>query len=102
MRIDCNRRRLAVLLLVVTLGASCFGPMNATRRMHAWNRSIENRWAGEAVYSVLLVVPGYLLAIVGDVLIFNYFDFWGQRNPMAPPSPRQLREIEELDEDRHG
>jgi hypothetical protein len=76
--------------------------MNATRRMHAWNRGIENRWAGEAVYTVLCVVPGYLLAIVGDILIFNYFEFWGVENPMAPPSPGQLKEIEELDEDRHG
>ena len=93
---------LAVVLGLVVLSASCFGPMNATRKLHASNRGIEERWAGEGVYVVLWLVPAYLICSAGDLLIFNSIEFWGGRNPIVPPSPRDLRELEELDEDRHG
>jgi hypothetical protein len=99
---NVHRCRLAVLLGLVVLSAGCFGPMNATRKLHATNRGIEERWGGEGVYVVLWLVPAYLGAVAGDLLIFNTMQFWGGENPIVPPSPRDLRELEELDEDRHG
>ena len=97
-----TRRWWIAALLAVVCGTSCFGPMNATRKLNAWNRGIEERWPGEAVYVVLMLVPAYLGCVAGDVLIFNTIEFWGGRNPILPPSPRTWRELTELDEDRHG
>ena len=51
---------------------------------------------------MLWLVPAYLGCVAGDVLIFNTIEFWGATNPIVALSPRHLREIEELDEDRHG
>ncbi len=39
-----------VLLGVMLFTSGCFGPMSATGRLKTWNREIENRWAGQAVY----------------------------------------------------
>ncbi len=83
---------LAVLLSLAFM-SSCIGPMNASKRLHTWNREVENRWAGEGVFLVLRVVYIYPLAFLGDVLIFNSIEFWGGNNPIDPPSAERLKAL---------
>ena len=95
-----NTCLLAGALVFATLASSCFGPFNATRRIHTWNREIENRWAGEAVFVVFRVAYVYTLAFVGDVLLFNSIEFWGGDNPIEPPSPVRLKALKDADDAR--
>ena len=67
---------LAVLLSLAFTSTSCIGPMNATKRIHTWNREIEDRWVGEGVFLVFRVAYVYSVAFVGDILIFNSIQFW--------------------------
>ena len=84
----------AAALLLVTAG--CFGPNNAARRVHTWNREIENRWVGQLVY--LVVRPFVILpCFVGDILIFNSIQFWGWDNPIDPPSQERIQALMEKD-----
>ena len=92
------------LLAVMLFSSACIGTMNATSRLKTWNREIENRWAGEAVYVLLRIPYGgvYGLVFLSDVLLFNSVEFWGGENPVEPVNPDRIRAITELDKRRHG
>lgn len=94
----------AALVVLASLTSACVGPMNATSRLKTWNREIENRWAGEAVYLLLRVPWGgiYGLVFLSDVLFFNSIEFWGGENPVDPVAPERHQRVRELDARRHG
>ncbi len=93
---------LAAILAAALLFTGCYGPMNASSRLSIWNREIENRWAGEAVFLPLRIFYVYTVAFLGDVLIFNTMEFWGGENPIKPVSPERIKAVRKLDEERHG
>lgn len=95
---------ISALLGVMVFASGCFGTMNATGRVKTWNREIENRWAGEAVYIGLRIPWGgvYGLVFLSDVLVFNSLEFWTGENPVDPVDPARLVQIKELDARRHG
>ena len=86
------KRSFLALAATALLCTSCLGPNNAVRRVHTWNREIENRWLGEAVYFVIRM-PVYIPCFLGDILIFNSIEFWGGTNPIDPPSPDRVQAI---------
>jgi len=90
---------LCALLLAFTF-TSCVGTFNASRRIHTWNREIDNRWLGEGVFLVFRFLPVYAAAAVGDLLIFNSMAFWGWDNPIDPPDPARLKALQEADDAR--
>ena len=94
------RRTVLIALLLALTTTSCVGPFNATRRIHTWNREIDNRWAGEGVFLVFRALPVYGLAAVGDMLIFNSFQFWGFDNPIDPPSKDRVKALHDADDAR--
>ena len=85
------------LLLVCT---SCFGPFNTSRRLHTWNREIENRWGGEGVYLVFSFAWVYRVAWLSDAFIFNSIEFWGGDNPIDPPSQERIKALWDADDAR--
>lgn len=93
---------LAALLAAAMLFGGCYGPMNASSRLSIWNREIENRWAGEAVFLPLRILYVYTATFLGDVLIFNTIEFWGGENPVEPVAPERVEAVRKLDEERHG
>ena len=75
---------LSVALAVLTAG--CYGPFNLTRKVHQWNGRMGNdKWEDEFLFLLLTWVPLYSVAALGDALIFNAFEFWGEPNPVEPP-----------------
>jgi hypothetical protein len=81
----------AAVLGLAVLGSSCYGPFNLTRRVHHWNGTVtENNWGQEGVFLLLVIVPVYELAMIGDWLIFNSIEFWGGENPISPPATAQV------------
>jgi len=95
-----GKRVLLIALLLATLATGCVGPFNATRRVHTWNREIENRWVGEGVFLVFRAAFVYSVAAVGDLLIFNSCDFWGFENPIDPPSRERIDQLNAADDAR--
>ena len=94
------RASVAGLLVVALMASGCYGPFNLTRRLYRWNGQIsQDKWAVEAVFIVCAWAPVYLLAGLGDSLVFNSIEFWGGKNPVEPPSAQgvQTRRIAKAD-----
>ncbi len=90
------------LLVLLFAGTSCFGPFNLSSRLHTWNREIENRWLGEAVYLPMRVFYVYSAAFFADALIFNSIEFWGGENPIDPPSAERIKALRDADDAREA
>jgi len=80
-------RILAPIVLLGVFATSCIGPMNAFNGVLNWNSQVsESKWLNELVF-----LPVYAIALpiagLGDVLIFNSFEFWGGKNPIGAPDP---------------
>ncbi len=63
--------------------SGCYGSNAAFNRFHKWNGSFGNKWAKFGVHALFWILPVYELCILGDILIFNSFEFWSGKNPMA-------------------
>ena len=73
----------ACLAAALVFGSSgCYGPFKLTKKLHAWNGQVGEKWANEFVFLVLIWVPVYGLATLGDALIFNSIEFWTGENPI--------------------
>jgi len=81
-----RRTTAAVGLLALFLVTGCLGAGNATARLYQVNRRVENKWAREGVFLVL--IPGYLVCSLGDNLIFNPIQWWTGEHPIDPPSEK--------------
>ena len=80
--------------------SGCFGPFNLSSRLHTWNREIENRWLGEAVFLPFRVFYVYSAAFLADALIFNSISFWGGDNPIDPPAAERRKALNDADDAR--
>jgi len=78
------RRRLGALAVAVALlGSGCFGSFNLTRKLYQWNDTVsQDKWIKEVVFIVLVWVPVYGLATLGDAVLFNTIEFWSGENPI--------------------
>ncbi len=76
--------RAMALLCVLALSTACLGPNHATGRLARFNDDIDNRWAKQGTFMVLL--PGYLLFSLSDNLVFNSIYWWTGNNPVDPPA----------------
>ncbi|MHC4605706.1 MAG: DUF3332 family protein [Planctomycetota bacterium] len=71
---------LAACLVLILVGSSgCFGPMKLMRGLDDWanQQYVDSSWLGAVMFYPVLI-PGYVLAFVGDVFIVNVIDFWGE------------------------
>ena len=89
-------RNLTALALTAVLATSCIGSMSASVGLKTWNREIEDRVVGEAIYLALHLVPVYPLLFAGDILIFNSIEFWGRPNPILPTDPLRIEAVENM------
>jgi len=84
----------AGLLAAAMLAGGCLGPFNLTKRLYQWNTQVGTKWESEFMFLLLVLVPAYGLATVGDAVIFNSMEFWTGSNPVDPPqasAPRTKR-----------
>ena len=74
------------LVSFLSLTTACYGPFNLTRNLYKWNsqlrgtKEIGAKWMRGLVFPLL--IPFYLLAAVGDAVVFNFIEFWGGTNPV--------------------
>lgn len=73
------------LISVMSLTLSgCFGSFALTSKLHDWNGTVsDSKFVNELVFLGLCIIPVYELACLGDALIFNSIEFWGETNPIA-------------------
>lgn len=76
-------KKVLLLGLCAVMLSGCYGPFRLTKKLHAWNGSLGNKWANEAVFLVLNILPVYSFSLLGDAVIFNSVEFWTGKNPMA-------------------
>lgn len=84
------KQKLTQLLAVTLITASslamtgCFGSFSLTTKLHRWNDSVsDNKFVNELVFLGMCIIPAYELFCLGDLLIFNTIEFWGEKNPIA-------------------
>jgi hypothetical protein len=74
------------LVSFLSVTTACYGPFNLTRNLYKWNsqlkgtKEIGSKWMRGLVFPLL--IPFYLLAAVGDAVVFNFIEFWGGQNPI--------------------
>lgn len=76
--LDRIRRCLAAALIALAAATAtgCFGTFRLTRAVYGFNSDINNKIARTLVMWVMIILPVYALAGLGDVLIFNVIEFW--------------------------
>ena len=78
------RKATLAACLALGLTTSCLGPNNAHNSLRNWNAELsEQDWINEVVF--LVISPVHMIALAGDVLIFNTIDYWGDDNPIGDP-----------------
>lgn len=74
-----------VLLIAAfsVLLSGCFGTFALTRKVYNWNDSFESKFAKEAIFLGLNIIPVYGVASFIDGILFNSIEFWTGDNPVA-------------------
>jgi hypothetical protein len=84
-------RRIAVvtvLMSVMTMSTSCYGPFNLTKNVYHWNSNVKgsgqvnDKWMKEIVFFGMLIVPAYMFSALLDTFIFNSMHFWTGESPI--------------------
>lgn len=84
----------AVALGICFAGTSCIGPNNAYNSLSTWNSKLtESKFVNELAFLGLHIVPAYPLWFVGDLLIFNSWEFWTGENLISKPEPFKAQEM---------
>ncbi|MFY0598851.1 MAG: DUF3332 domain-containing protein [Cyclobacteriaceae bacterium] len=72
-----------VLLLSITL-SSCIGSFTMSSKLKNWNERVtDSKFANEAIFFILLVIPVYSFTLFVDGLILNSIEFWTGDNPLS-------------------
>jgi len=77
------KKLLAAAMLGMFVLSACTGTFTLTKKVHKFNREFKNKWVEEAVFLAFVIVPVYSISTLGDALIFNTFEFWTGKNPVA-------------------
>lgn len=99
----CARFRRTILLAMLTSTVAvaipgCYGSFNLVRSVHRFNGEVSSeKWVDELFFLVLIIIPVYPLASLGDAIIFNSIEFWSGSNPISPSAATEPRTIETAD-----
>ncbi|MDR1883323.1 MAG: DUF3332 domain-containing protein [Prevotella sp.] len=61
---------------------SCIGSFNLSRKVLAWNQTIDNKFVNEIVFIALWIVPVYEVSFLADIWVINTIEFWSGENPV--------------------
>jgi hypothetical protein len=71
---------LPALVATALLCTSCLGPNKTFISLGKWNdTATDYKWANEAIFIGLWIVPVYEVCYLGDVVILNSIDFWSEK-----------------------
>jgi hypothetical protein len=86
------KRKILPLALILTVGfAGCYGPFNLTRKLHKWNGTMGSKWANEAAFLGLAILPVYFFATLADAVVLNSIEFWSGKNPVTAKNVKSIQ-----------
>jgi hypothetical protein len=68
---------------VTTVLSGCYGQFGLVKALYKVNGSVQNIWARSGVTALLVIIPVYEFAGLGDVIIVNPIEFWSHVNPIT-------------------
>ncbi|WP_029906907.1 DUF3332 domain-containing protein [Prevotella sp. 10(H)] len=71
-----------ITLAGALLFSSCIGSFNLSKKVLAWNQTIDNKFVNEVIFFALWIVPVYEVCILADILVINSIEFWSGENPV--------------------
>ncbi len=71
------------LIALTTVLSGCYGQFALVHTLYKANGSVENKWARSGLTALMVILPVYGLAGLGDVIIFNPIEFWSHVNPIT-------------------
>ncbi len=71
------------MLALTTVMSGCYGQFALVHTLYKANGSVENKWARSGLTALMVILPVYGLAGLGDVIIFNPIEFWSHVNPIT-------------------
>ncbi len=71
------------LLCGAMLLSGCYGQFALVRTLYKANGQVENKWARSGLTALMVILPVYEFAGLGDVIIFNPIEFWTKKNPIT-------------------
>lgn len=72
----------AIALAGTLLFSSCIGSFNLSKKVLAWNQTVDSKFVNELVFLALCIVPVYQISMLADVLVINSIEFWTGENPV--------------------
>lgn len=72
----------ALALAGTMLFSSCIGSFNLSKKVLAWNQTIDSKFVNELVFFALWIVPVYEVCLLADILVINSIEFWSGDNPV--------------------
>lgn len=72
----------AIALASTFLFSSCIGSFNLSKKVLAWNQTIDSKFVNELVFFALWIVPVYEVCLLADILVINSIEFWSGENPV--------------------
>lgn len=89
-----RQRVVGGLLALALLGSGCMGSFSLTRKLYHWNQGVsQDRWGREFVFLILVLIPIYDLAGVGDAIVFNSIEFWTGKNPIETARAPKIKRL---------
>lgn len=87
-----------ISLTLVLSTAQCFGGFALTKKLYQFNKSIsagDNSLGGKFIRTlamwVMIVIPFYLVAFLGDFVVLNLIEFWTGKPLIASSSDPDAR-----------
>jgi hypothetical protein len=71
------------LLCGITLLSGCYGQFALVHTLYKANGQVQNKWARSGLTALMVILPVYEFAGLGDVIIFNPIEFWSKKNPIT-------------------
>ncbi|MDU1890251.1 MAG: DUF3332 domain-containing protein [Dysgonomonas sp.] len=71
--------------------SSCIGSFSLSKKILAWNQTIDNKFVNEVVFVALWIVPVYEISMIADVLVINSIEFWSGENPVEAGIVKQVQ-----------
>ena len=78
-----NKLTIALLIILLSFNAACYGPFNLTKKLYDWNGKVGDKFTNELVFFVFIVVPVYQVSLFIDGVVLNSIEFWTGSNPVA-------------------
>lgn len=74
---------IVAILVATAVLSGCYGQFALVKTLYKVNGTVDNIYARSGVTALLLIVPVYEFAGLGDAIVVNPIEFWSHVNPVT-------------------